>query len=162
MYRRLLMIVLTTLLPTLTLAEDAFSPPTQEVVLTIRTNEVEIALDLPALRNLEVSEFTTTTIWTEGEQTFRGTRMTHLLDRLGVTAGTVTLTAVNDYQVTIPVADFSDDGAIVAYERNGKTMSLRDKGPLWLVYPYDADARFRSEIIYANSIWQLDRITIEE
>jgi len=31
-----------------------------------------------------------------------------------------------------------------------------------MVYPYDADPRFRTEITYANSIWQLDRIEISD
>ena len=39
-------------------------------------------------------------------------------------------------------------------------MTLRDKGPLWLVYPYDADTAYQSEVIYARSVWQLDRIEV--
>jgi hypothetical protein len=72
------------------------------------------------------------------------------------------LTAANGYQIRLPVADFDPDGAIIAYDRNGSAMTLRDKGPLWLVYPYDSDPRFRSEIVYANSIWQLDRIAFTD
>jgi len=37
---------------------------------------------------------------------------------------------------------------------------LREKGPLWVIYPYDSDAKFRTEVIYSRSIWQLDRLAI--
>jgi hypothetical protein len=38
-------------------------------------------------------------------------------------------------------------------------MSVRDKGPLWVIYPYDSDD-YRSEVIYSRSIWQLDRLEV--
>ena len=41
-----------------------------------------------------------------------------------------------------------------------ETMSIRDKGPLWVVYPYDSSADYRTEVIYSRSIWQLDRIEV--
>ena len=40
-------------------------------------------------------------------------------------------------------------------------MSLRDKGPLWVVFPYDASEEFRRDEIYAQSIWQVDSFLIE-
>jgi hypothetical protein len=37
-------------------------------------------------------------------------------------------------------------------------MSLRDKGPLWIIYPYDSKSDFRTEVVYSRSIWQRDRL----
>jgi hypothetical protein len=51
-------------------------------------------------------------------------------------------------------------GAIVAFEMDGKPMPRRAKGPLWIVYPFDSSAKFRTESIYARSIWQLNRLHI--
>ena len=45
---------------------------------------------------------------------------------------------------------------------NGEIMSLRDKGPLWVIYPYDQNAAYRSEVTYSRSIWQLDRIEVTQ
>jgi hypothetical protein len=39
-------------------------------------------------------------------------------------------------------------------------MSVRDKGPLWVIYPYDAVPEYKSERIYARSIWQLVSIEV--
>lgn len=119
-----------------------------------------VRLDEAMLRFLPSEAFSTSTIWTEGVQHFRGVRLRTLMDCLGIRDGVLTLTAKNEYLVEIPMAELRGDGALVAYERNGRPMETRDKGPLWLVYPYDADPAFRTETIYAQSIWQLDRIEV--
>ncbi len=119
-----------------------------------------IVLDRAAFEALPQDGFETTTIWTSGVQRFRGVRLAQLMECLEVRQGTLTLTAQNAYLIDIPVAELRADGALIAIERNGAPMSLRDKGPLWLVYPYDADPAYRSETVYARSIWQLDRIEI--
>ena len=52
--------------------------------------------------------------------------------------------------------------AILAIEANGKPLSVRDKGPIWLLYPFDSDARYQTEVIYARSIWQIERMEVIE
>ena len=37
---------------------------------------------------------------------------------------------------------------------------MRDKGPLWIIYPYDQNTDYQTEVIYSRSIWQLDRIEV--
>jgi hypothetical protein len=44
---------------------------------------------------------------------------------------------------------------------NGKPMPVREKGPLWIVFPYDESPKFRSDYIYSQSVWQLNRIDVE-
>ena len=55
-----------------------------------------------------------------------------------------------------------DGGPIIAYERNGKEMSVRSKGPLWIVYPYDSNPSYKTEAIYSRSIWQLEGIVLKQ
>ncbi len=137
-----------------------------DVLLTVSgqinpANGADVAtFDISQLRQLDPVTFTTTTIWTEGAQTFTGVPLKTLLESLGVKSGTLRALAANDYSVDIPVADALKDGPIVAYERNGKAMPLRDKGPLWIVYPFDESAGFRTEVVYSRSIWQLDRFEV--
>jgi hypothetical protein len=146
----------------------ALKAPSAEVLLTVTgdiavTNDGDAAVfDLPMLRAIATRSFTTTTIWTDGEQRFKGVPLEALLDRLGVTAGRLKARALNDYAVDIPVSDAVAEGPIIAYRRNGKNMSIRDKGPLWIVYPYDSKPAYRSEQVYTRSIWQLDRIKVIE
>ncbi|MBR9765017.1 MAG: oxidoreductase [Rhodobacteraceae bacterium] len=133
----------------------------EDILLTVTLPDRIVSFDRTALEALPATAFETSTIWTEGVQQFRGVRMTVLLAHLGIEGGQLQLTAANDYSIEIATGSFRPDGAILAYERNGTPMTLRSKGPLWLVYPYDSSPDFRSEVIYSNSIWQLDRISLK-
>lgn len=81
---------------------------------------------------------------------------------VGATGTTINLTALNDYQITMPFADVKGDGPLLAYLMDGKPMSVRDKGPVRLVFPSNANADYRTEQTNARSIWQLDRIEFAE
>ena len=116
--------------------------------------------DITALKALPAERFETETIWTEGPQQFEGVSLAALLDHVGATGSTIRAVALNDYAVSIPVGDAVEGGPIVAYMRNGAEMSVRDKGPLWIIYPFDDNEIYKSEEYYSRSIWQLDRIEI--
>lgn len=144
----------------LCLAQPALA---DETVLTLSgavSQDTPLTFDMAALKDLDATRFETTTIWTEGTQTFEGVSLATLLDHVGAADGTIRATALNDYAVTIPTADAVADGPIIAYARNGDAMSVRDKGPLWIVYPFDDNQTYRTEEYYSRSIWQLDRIEI--
>ncbi|QPM89726.1 molybdopterin-dependent oxidoreductase [Pseudooceanicola algae] len=141
------------LFPALANAED-------RPLLTVTLPDRVVEMTADDLAALPVSKFETETIWTEGVQQFLGVRMVDLLAHFDIDEGTLQLTAANDYSITLPVDSFRADGAVLAYERNGAPMTLRSKGPLWLVYPYDSSSDFQTEVIYSNSIWQLDRISL--
>ncbi|WP_353473239.1 oxidoreductase [Salipiger sp. H15] len=140
--------------------------PQGQVLLTVSgnvpvKNQPEgAAFDLHMLEALGTTTFTTTTIWTEGPQRFTGVSLHDLVTALEVTGGTLTAVAINEYSADIPVEDAAEGGPIIAWARNGSLMSVRDKGPLWIVYPYDEHPEYRSEIIFARSIWQLNRIVV--
>lgn len=141
--------------------------PTGPVLLTVtgaieNTNAEGAALfDRAMLESLGPVSFETTTIWTDGRQRFTGVELSRLMDAVGAHGDVADATAVNDYAIDIPREDWISGGPIVAYLTNGAPMSLRDKGPLWVVYPYDSKTNYQSEVIYARSIWQLDRIIVE-
>jgi hypothetical protein len=146
----------------------ALDAPTGEPLLRVTgdiavTNDTDAAVfDREMLADMDPVTFETTTIWTDGVQEFTGVSLATLLETLGVDGGTLRATAINDYAIEIPVSDAVDGGPIVAYSRNGAPMTLRDKGPLWIVYPYDANPEYQSEQTYSRSIWQLDRIDVTE
>lgn len=118
------------------------------------------AFSIEDLQALPTESFQTETIWTEGAQTFVGVPLHHLLSHVGAQDGSLQATAVNDYAVSIPTSDAVPNGPIVAYLRNGEAMSLRDKGPLWIVYPFEDNPSYKTEEFYSRSIWQLDRIEV--
>jgi hypothetical protein len=117
-----------------------------------------LVLDAETLAALGTVTLETSTIWTEGVNRFEGVPLRTLIDAAGISGGTLRASAINDYTVEIPVSDAIEGGPIVAFLMNGAPMSVRDKGPLWILYPYDQNPDYRSEVIYTRSIWQLDRI----
>ena len=135
--------------------------PKGEVVLTV-TGDIRVGnqgesavFDLEMLQALGATSFETSTPWTEGVHSFTGVSLAALMAVLGVTEGSLRATAINDYAVDIPVSDAVDGGPILAYLQDGKPMSIREKGPLWVVYPYDLNEDYQSEVSYSRSIWQL-------
>lgn len=145
---------------------QTLATPTGDIVLTVSgdiaatNSEGAAVFDRAMLEAMEPVEFTTTTTWTDGPQDFKGVLLLDLLELLGVSEGVLRAYAVNDYAVDIPVSDAVEGGPMVAYLLNGQPMSVRDKGPLWIVYPYDSSSEYRSEVIYSRSIWQLDRMEV--
>lgn len=119
-----------------------------------------IDLTFADLQALPVMQFDTKTIWTSGIQVFTGVRLATLLDSLDIESGELKLHALNDYHITMPVSEATEDEALLAYRRNNKVMTPRENGPLWLVYDYDSNAKYRAETYYTQSIWQLYRITV--
>ena len=143
---------------------DAPATSTGEVVLTatggIASPGGKLDFDLDALKALPAKSVATTTPWTKGAVTFTGVELTDFLAAIGARGRTLHCVALNDYAVDIPVADAVRGGPIIAYLSDGKPMSVRQKGPLWIVYPYDSGSQYRSEVVYARSIWQLRRVDL--
>ncbi|WP_439104461.1 oxidoreductase [Celeribacter marinus] len=117
--------------------------------------------DLASLDAMTQGAFETTTIWTEGLQSFSGVYVHTILESLGLTEGELFVSAINDYVVSMPVSEMRPDEALLATRRNGDEMSIRDKGPIWVVYPYDSDDEFRSEVVYSRSVWQVKQLRVE-
>jgi hypothetical protein len=145
---------------------DGIDAPSGEVVLTVSgvlsvTNDgAQLLLDRDMLTALPATTFETSTIWTEGVHEFTGVSLADFAASIDVAEGHFLATAINDYTVEIPFSDAVAEGPIIAYLMDGEAMSVRDKGPLWVIYPYDSDSLYRSEVVYSRSIWQLDRVEI--
>lgn len=140
--------------------------PTGPVVLTLRgdltrqNGPSEARLDLAMLEALPRTGFSTSTVWTEGVARYDGVLLTDLLAALGASGLELSATAIDGYRVVIPVAELATDGPILAFLHNGAPIPVRDRGPLWLIYPFDDNAAYRNDTTYARSIWQLTLIEL--
>ena len=151
------------LAPALASALDA---PTGDVVLTITGNITEknngdqADFDIAMLEALGTETFDTTTQWTEGTATFMGPTLKAVLEAVGAGSTQLQATALNDYSIEMDAGTDGFPGPVIATKMNGEAMSVRSKGPLWLVYPYDLDPKFQSEVVFSNSIWQLRSLQV--
>jgi hypothetical protein len=57
--------------------------------------------------------------------------------------------------------DFEKYNVILALKRDGEYMPVRDKGPLFVVYPYDSDPELRSQKFYSRSAWQVKSLIVK-
>jgi len=113
------------------------------------------------VEKLPMQLVTTKTPWHTSVVAFEGVLMRDLLAAVQAKGSKIRVVALNKYATEIPIKDFTDYGAILAYKRDGKYMPVRDKGPFFIVYPYDSDVALQSEKFYVRSAWQVATITVE-
>jgi hypothetical protein len=116
--------------------------------------------DFDALAAIGASELETTTPWTDRPVRFEGVPVGRLLASCGADGSRVRAVALNDYWIEIPTADFQDPRVILAWAADGRRLSVRDKGPLWIVYPWSDEPKYRDGVYEARSIWQLQRLEV--
>lgn len=117
-------------------------------------------LDRAAIEAMATTVVETETPWTQGKVKFEGIPLKSLLDAAAASGKVVHAIALNDYAVDVPVEDAANPKVIVAYRMNGETMRVRDKGPLWLVYPLSDDPALQNEATYSKMIWQVKALEI--
>lgn len=141
--------------------------PTQPVILTVtgqithRNRGESAVFDAAMIHKLPTHEFRTWTPWFKEPVTFRGPLLQTLLDAVGARGHTLHMVALNDYAVNVPVSDARQFGPLLATHIDGKVMGVRDKGPLFLIYPFDSKPETRADQYYGRSIWQITRISVQ-
>jgi len=146
---------------------QGLAAPAGRVILTIsgnithRNTADSAQFDLAMLEALGTRSFSTTTPWYNGPVTFEGVPMARLLREVGARGTTLTAQALNDYSTDVPMADFEKYAVLLAVKRDGSYMPVRDKGPLFIVYPYDSDPALKHQQFYSRSAWQVARMIIK-
>ncbi|MEX0496518.1 molybdopterin-dependent oxidoreductase [Raoultella terrigena] len=141
--------------------------PEGKPVLTIsgligNTNEGDTAVfDRAALEKLGMQTVETTTPWYSGKIRFDGVSLSKLMDLVAAKGKSARVIALNDYTTIVPIDDFHKFPVILALKMNGEYMRVRDKGPLFIVYPYDSSPDLQNQIYYSRSAWQVAKIIIE-
>lgn len=70
----------------------------------------------------------------------------------------IKLNALNNFSNTIPASDAYQYNVILALRMNGKIMSVRNKGPIWVIYPMDEHPELKSDMYNGRMVWQLREI----
>lgn len=162
----LLVIWLLSLVPLATVAQG-LSKPVGPVVLQVsgkitQTNSAGLAeFDAAMLDALPVSRIVTATPWQQGVVMFTGPSLKALLDAVGAQGQTLRMVALDDYSVRVPVGDAAQFNPVLSRRMNGVALKVRDRGPLFLIYPFDDRPALRDELYYNRSIWHLTRIVVE-
>ena len=147
--------------------EHGLGDPTGKIILSVSTDatmsvtdQKRIEFDKKMLMELEQFSIKTKTPWTESADVYKGPLLRSLLEKLDIKAENITISALNDYKAVVPVSDAYEYDVILATEVNGKAMNIRDKGPIFILYPFDQNPSLKNEVIYNRSVWQANKIDV--
>ena len=145
----------------------ALDRPEGAVVLTItgRGGQPDAGdramFEMPMLEKLPQHSFVTRTPWYSTARKFTGPLLRDVLAACGAMGSNLRATALNDYRVDLPFEDTQRFDVLLARLLDDKPMAVRDKGPLFIIYPFDSSAQLRTTVYYSRSAWQLKTLEVQ-
>jgi hypothetical protein len=153
------------------------TPPPSEVLLTIAGKGVKRLSDkaavaseaaateavdftLAALAAMPQHTITTKAPWHDGVRTYSGPLLRDVLAAANAQASSARFIALNDYRADIPLEDARQYPVVLAIRLDGKPMLVRDKGPLFVMYPFDKHPELAKTKYFSRCVWQLHRIEL--
>lgn len=131
-------------------------------LLTVTVNSEVANYSLDDLETMPQVTFITTNAFVDGPVEFSGPLLRDVLERSDLLdIENVQVTALNDYSIEFPVSDALDFDVIIATRMDGELISVRDKGPLWIMYPVTGNPELEDPIYKSRMIWQLKEILAE-
>jgi hypothetical protein len=120
----------------------------------------QAVFDMAMLDALGTRSFRTSTPWTDGVASWEGVPLSVLMEAVGASGDIIRATALNDYVADMPVAGLAEEGAILAMRRDGELMPISNKGPLFILYPFDDHPNLQQQSVYMRCAWQIARLDI--
>jgi hypothetical protein len=148
-------------------AVQALEAPTGAVTLTLTgrlrwPNHAERALfDMAMLELLPQRDILAPTPWYAAPRKFTGPLLRDVLAAAGAHGKLLRAIALNDYRVDIPFDDVQRYDIVLARLLDDKPMPVRDKGPLFIMYPFDSRPELRNTVYFSRCAWQLKAIDVQ-
>lgn len=132
------------------------------VTLSVTNAGVPYTYTLEDLEAMNQTTVTTSNDYVEDTTEFTGPLLRDVLAShdIGPTQ-LIRMKALNDFSVTMPASDAFNYNVILALTQNGNRMHIRDKGPIWVIYPMDEHPELQAENYNSRLVWQLSEIIVE-
>lgn len=111
--------------------------------------------DREALEALGMHSIKTKTPWTNGVTHFEGVKVKDVLEKAGISAKPITAMSFDDYAISIPAKFIDEYDPIIASRMNGQVMTMKDKGPYWIMFDLDNVSGETEIELRAFSVWHL-------
>lgn len=164
---RPLLVLLLALMPCSIALASPLPTPTGRVLLALsgdiaHTNVGDEAhFDRAMLEALPARVIETHTPWHRDRGRYEGPLVRALLETVGADdAELVRIRALNHYEAEVPVTDFRRHDVILAMTRDGDPLTIREYGPLFVLYPFDEHPELLTEAIRFRSVWHVERIIV--
>ncbi|MEM9025445.1 MAG: hypothetical protein AAGB06_00780 [Verrucomicrobiota bacterium] len=99
--------------------------------------------------------------WFDSERIQTGPLLGDLLEFLGIHGSSMYVQALNGYTASVPVADAKNLKILLSIDRDGRPLRVRDKGPVFITYPFTEMPELHNDITYAKSVWMVNSIEIQ-
>lgn len=131
-------------------------------VINSAGEETVVSFTSDELLRLEETTIVTVNDYVDGMTTFVGPRLRTLLADANLKpSDQIQVTALNDYRTTIPADEILKYDVIVAVLMDGAEMSVRDKGPFWVIYPMSEHPELQEPSYNDRLVWQLASIELD-
>lgn len=164
---RPLIMLLSTLSPLSIALASPLPAPTERVLLTVsgdiaHTNVGDEAqFDRRMLEALPARTIETHTPWHRDKGRYEGPLMRDLLETVGAKdSEQVRILSLNHYEAEVPASDFRRHDVILAMTRDGEPLTIREYGPLFVLYPFDDHPELLTEAVRFRSVWHVERIIV--
>ena len=123
--------------------------------------QTSIVLDLAAMDKMPKTAFSTATPWHNGVTEFSGVLLKDFLAVTHFSGTKLQIIALNDYEVEADISELQEAGALLATRQNGAIMPVSDKGPVFLVFPFDSRPELQHQTYYSRAVWQIAEINVQ-
>jgi hypothetical protein len=145
-------------------ADDPIPTPEDEPILEIsglvsNTNQSDaITIDLATLEQMPLVKLKVFEPFEEKDVTFEGVLMSDLMTIAGADrkASEAHFTALDDYEIDIPLEEITSTDVLLATKADGEHMSIEDGGPTRIVFPPDSEFGENTDAW----IWNVETIVI--
>lgn len=151
----------------LTGTSHALDAPKGKVILSL-TGNIQFKnagdradFDMEMLAALPQHSFSTSNPWYKESKKFTGPLLRDVLAVAGAQGSLLRAEALNNFKVEIPLADTRQFPVVLARLMDDKPMLIREKGPLFIIYPFDSHTELHSARYYSRSAWQLRTLEIQ-
>lgn len=129
--------------------------------ISVTNAQASAQFDRAMLEKIGMVSFTTMTPWYKEPVKFEGVPLAKLMAAVEAKGEKIVAVALNDYSAEVPMEDIAKYNVILALKRDGEYMTPRDKGPLFIVYPYDSNPDLKNQKFYSRSVWQVAKIEVK-
>lgn len=127
-----------------------------KVILTVVIGETSEQYSLKQLDEFPQHTFETKTPWTD-RHSFSGPLLKDLIFRSGhVKPKALTARALNNYIVDVDLTLVEKYPVLLATRMDGKPMRIRNKGPIWILFPLDQSPELDTMEVHGQMVWQLE------
>ncbi|MFT6090852.1 molybdopterin-dependent oxidoreductase [Sulfitobacter sp.] len=133
-----------------------------QTILTVTNSENSATYTLEELLAMPQTTVVTTNDYVDELTTFQGPSLRLVLEEMDVDqSANLKMVALNDFASQVPAEDAFTYDVILAVLRNGEEMSVREKGPIWVIYPMDDNPELQDDVYNGRLVWQLKSISVE-